>query len=322
MNIGGNITINGTITVSGGGSSVSTTTLTVSDPMIVMGSGNTSTDAVDLGFYGIYGSTGAKYAGLVRDASDSKFKLFTALGTQPTTTVDFTGATLATLSLGTVEATNVDATNFKIAGTTVLSGTTLGTAIVNSSLTSVGTLTSLSSGAITTTGTLAVNASGGITTNQTTFPLVNTTATTVNFAGAATAVNIGASSGTTTINNALSIKQVQETLNTKTGATGVVTHDWATGAVFYHSSMSANFTVNFTNLPTIADKAYGVTLVLNQGGTGYYPSAVQVNGGAATLRWANNTAPTASTNKVDMVSFTLVYTGSTWYVLGQFTNFA
>lgn len=94
---------------------------------------------------------------------------------------------------------------YYIGSNAVLNGTTLGSNIVNSSLTSVGTLTSLSSGAITTTGTLALNASGGITTNQTTFPLVNTTATTVNFAGAATALNMGASTGTTTINNNLSM---------------------------------------------------------------------------------------------------------------------
>jgi hypothetical protein len=40
-----------------------------------------------------------------------------------------------------------------------------------------------------------------MTTGSTSFDLVNTTATTVNFAGAATAVNIGASTGTTTVNN-------------------------------------------------------------------------------------------------------------------------
>lgn len=42
-----------------------------------------------------------------------------------------------------------------------------------------------------------------ITTGSSTFALVNTTATTVNFAGAATTLNIGAGSGTTTINNSL-----------------------------------------------------------------------------------------------------------------------
>jgi hypothetical protein len=52
-------------------------------------------------------------------------------------------------------------------------------------------------------GELKANSASGITTSQTTFPLVNTTATTVNFAGAATAVVIGATTGTTTVRNKL-----------------------------------------------------------------------------------------------------------------------
>jgi UDP-3-O-[3-hydroxymyristoyl] glucosamine N-acyltransferase len=44
-----------------------------------------------------------------------------------------------------------------------------------------------------------------LTTSSTTFALVNTTATTVNFAGAATALNVGAATGTTTINNGLTV---------------------------------------------------------------------------------------------------------------------
>ena len=52
------------------------------------------------------------------------------------------------------------------------------------------------------TGDVAVNG-GDITTNQTIFNLVNGTATTVNLAGAGTAVNIGAATGTTNIKNNL-----------------------------------------------------------------------------------------------------------------------
>lgn len=44
-----------------------------------------------------------------------------------------------------------------------------------------------------------------ITTGSTTFALINTTATTVNFAGAATALSIGAGTGTTTVNNNLTV---------------------------------------------------------------------------------------------------------------------
>ena len=59
-------------------------------------------------------------------------------------------------------------------------------------------------GATTLTGDIAVNG-GDITTNQTTFNLVNATATTVNFAGAATTLEIGAATGTTNINNNLDV---------------------------------------------------------------------------------------------------------------------
>lgn len=77
----------------------------------------------------------------------------------------------------------------------VITGTTLPATLVTSSLTSVGTLASL---------TVSGNATvAGLLTGATTFALVNTTATTVNFAGAATALNIGAGTGTTTVNNAL-----------------------------------------------------------------------------------------------------------------------
>lgn len=46
---------------------------------------------------------------------------------------------------------------------------------------------------------------GDLTTNQTTFNLVNTTATTVNIGGAATTVEVGSTTGTTSINHDLSV---------------------------------------------------------------------------------------------------------------------
>lgn len=319
MNVGGNITINGTITVAGGGSSVSTTTLTVSDPMIIMGSGNTG-DAVDLGFYGVYTSTGTKYAGLVRDASDGNFKLFSGLSSAPTTTVDFTSNPWANLTIGALTASSGSFSSTLSATGNFAINTNKFQVTASSGDTSVaGTLGV--TGTTTLSSTLAVNGNT-LSTTQTTFNLVNANATTVNFAGASTATSISASTGTTTINNTLSIGQVQEKLLTKTGATGTVTHDYTTGAIFYHSSMAANFTVNFTNMPTTADKAYAMTLILSQGATGYIPNAVQVNGSAVTLRWANNATPTAGTNKIDQVAFTLLYTGSTWYCTGQYTQFA
>ena len=64
------------------------------------------------------------------------------------------------------------------------------------------TALTMSGANVTVAGDVAVNG-GDITTNQTTFNLVNTTATTVNVGGAATALTIGQTSGTTTVRNNL-----------------------------------------------------------------------------------------------------------------------
>ena len=59
-------------------------------------------------------------------------------------------------------------------------------------------------GNITTSGDLALNGAD-LTTTATTFNLVNATATTVNFAGAATTLGIGAATGTTDVKNSLNV---------------------------------------------------------------------------------------------------------------------
>ena len=66
-----------------------------------------------------------------------------------------------------------------------------------------GTLGTIKAASFTTAdaGSFKANGSGGITTALTSLPLVNDTATTINFGGAATNMNIGAQSGTTTIQN-------------------------------------------------------------------------------------------------------------------------
>jgi hypothetical protein len=81
--ISGNLTVNGTVVTN------NVDTFIVEDPLIVLGTGN-STDAVDLGFYAKY--SGNTYTGLFRDSDDKKFKLFSGLTVEPTTTVNTGGA--------------------------------------------------------------------------------------------------------------------------------------------------------------------------------------------------------------------------------------
>ena len=108
LTVSGSLTVGSDLIVSGNTITMNTSTLTVEDPLIALGSNNPA-DSVDLGFYGKYvdGST-IKYAGLFRDTSDSnKWKLFTDTGNThaaPTTTVNTTsGFTLGTLVASTFE---------------------------------------------------------------------------------------------------------------------------------------------------------------------------------------------------------------------------
>lgn len=96
----GNLTVTGNLTVNGTTTEVNSTTVTVDDPMVRYADNNAA-DSVDIGFYGKYvdGST-TKYAGLVRDASDSgKFILFGNNQAEPGTTVNTSGTGHATATL-------------------------------------------------------------------------------------------------------------------------------------------------------------------------------------------------------------------------------
>jgi len=100
VTIGGDLTITGDLVINGDASTINTATLSVEDPLIVLASGNSSADSVDIGLYGLYDTSGTdKYSGLFRDASDGKWNLFKDLQTVPTTTVDktATGYTVASL---------------------------------------------------------------------------------------------------------------------------------------------------------------------------------------------------------------------------------
>lgn len=95
-----------------------------------------------------------------------------------------------TTSAASFNLVNATATTVNIAGagTTVSIGAATGTTTINNANTVV-------------TGDLAING-GDVTTSATTFNLVDATVTTLNLAGAATSVTIGATTGTATIRNA------------------------------------------------------------------------------------------------------------------------
>lgn len=97
LTLSGNLTVNGTTTT------VSSTNLEITDPLIYIGTGN-SANANDLGVVGHFDNGTYQHTGIVRDASDGKWKLFSGVATEPTGTVDFTTYTKDSLVIGALEA--------------------------------------------------------------------------------------------------------------------------------------------------------------------------------------------------------------------------
>lgn len=111
-----------------------------------------------------------------------------------------------------------------------------------------------------------------------------------------------------------------EDLNTKTGATGDVVHSCANSNIFYHSSITADFTPDFTDLAMSNGKTTETRLILDQGATGYKPVALKVNGTGSTLNWEGTVAPVASTNALDMVEMRIMMQSSAYSAIAKYSK--
>ncbi|NDB57217.1 hypothetical protein EB001_02020 [bacterium] len=173
------------------------------------------------------GTTSSELASIISDETGSGALVFSASPTLTTPTLGIASATTINKVAITTPATGstltiADGKTLTASNTLTFTGTDLssvnfstgGTVVYTSNKLSVFAATTSSelAGVIsdeTGSGALVFGTSPAITTSLTTpstnFALLNTTATTVNFAGSATTLNIGASSGITTINNDLTI---------------------------------------------------------------------------------------------------------------------
>lgn len=131
VQINSNATITGDLHVEGTTTTVDSTTVQIADPQFELastnnndGSNGVTTDAVDFGTYGNYnsdpsGTNATAYSGWFRDASDSgKFKFYTGLTSEPTTTVNTAHASYgaATLVANAFEGTHTGNTTGDLTG--------------------------------------------------------------------------------------------------------------------------------------------------------------------------------------------------------------
>lgn len=194
VGIGGDLNVAGSIFA---GSLATPANLTVSGDLTVQG-GDINITEVATNFNIKDNTSGAL---IIKEGANQYFNITTTNGSElvtfSTASVDIDldlnidGGDLttnqATFNLLNANATTVNAFG---AATTIEIGASTGTTNVNNNL----------------VVDLDLEVKGGdLTTNQTTFNLLNSTATTVNFAGAATTLEIGAATGTTNINNDLDV---------------------------------------------------------------------------------------------------------------------
>ena len=219
--VGNNLTVAANLVVNGNLTYLNTESLTVEDPLISQGAGPNGgilpvPDIKDRGaIYASYGD-GATFNQLRFngwDTSSSRFVFADDVTVNPNETVNIistgdiyfdnaiadgdiavNGGDITTNQL-TFNLVNATATTMNFAG----SATTIGVGAAGG-----GGIMTIRNDNVVMNGDLQVQG-GDLTTNQTTFNLVNTTATTVNFAGAATTVSIGATTGNSNVNNNLRV---------------------------------------------------------------------------------------------------------------------
>ena len=261
--ITGDITVSGNLTINGTATNINSTNLLVEDKNIILGDVTTPSDVTaDGGGITLKGGTDKTFNWV--DATDS----WTAS-----------------------EHIDLAADKFyKIGNTTIANSTALGTGILASSLTSLGTLSSLTLG----------GAASGITTlaagNTTITGFINVS-TTSTFTGVTThGANVAMANNVLSNPKFISYKEV---VVSNTITTNTHTIDLSLSNVFDLTLANAAITLSFSN-PPASGNAYSFTLYCKQDATGS-----RVITWPATVKYPNASTPTMSTgaNKIDIFSF-------------------
>ena len=140
--------------------------------------------------------------------------------------------------------------------------------------------------------------------------------------GVISAAAQGGSYSNITLSGTTTVQEIQEVIQTKSGATGIVTHDYSTGAIFYHTGVVSSFTVNATNVPTTSNRTTTLTLIIQQGSTNYIPSGFQINGTSYSISWSGGITPSGVANKINYVTFFIINIGGTFVAVnGQLSSY-
>jgi hypothetical protein len=125
---------------------------------------------------------------------------------------------------------------------------------------------------------------------------------------------------------------VESTTVSATAATDTINYDVGTQSILYYiNNASANWTMNFRASSTASlnslmsiGQTITVTFLATQGATGYYNSAVTIDGAAVTPKWQSGIAPNAGNiNSIDSYTYAIIKTANALFtVIASQTRYA
>lgn len=331
-----NVTIasaNGTINMSSDGTAsvvtVANTGVSISGVLSVTGnisttSGNYSTST------GSYSTTSGSYS--------------TSSGSYSTTSGNFstvTGNVTANYIIGNGSSlTSITGTN--VTGAVSLAGNLRG-GVAGGIPYQSGANTTAMLGAGTVGQVLTSNAAGAPTWSTLSTSSISNIASNINISTANGAVNtvvngttiMSVSSTGVTISGGLNststitLEGFQQTVRTiaftGSGATTAAGYDINLCTIFYHSASAANWTANFTNLPTLTgsqSRTTVLTIMVQQGANPYLPSTVTINSNPYTVKYVYGITPTGTANALDIFAFTVLQVnGAVTAVMGSYSTY-
>lgn len=233
-----------------------------------------------------------RFGGVVRDASDGVVKVFSGSTARPSGTVDFSNAGLvyAPIKAGAGDFTSLTTGNITSTSGTINLG---GTVNISSAANFTGANVTLGSG---------------------------TWSGTPTFSGAVVFSGNPSFTGTPTFTGGVRVQEMIEDIVDVTHSGNTIALDYQNGNVFFlTNTLSTNATVNVSNAPSDDGRVFTINLFITQGSTGYIPATLNINGGSATIKWPENTAPTPTSGvgKIDVFNFTIIRRSGTYTVLGN-----
>jgi hypothetical protein len=287
--VSGNLTVNGTVTT------VNSTTVNTAEKVLVISSGATTDAQANASGIQINGTTTKTFEWL-------------------TSTSAWTSSEHLNLLTGK---------QYEINGTSVLSATILGTGVITSSLTTVGTI-----GTGVWQGSIVQPTYGG--TGASTLAGANIPVTTVANTFTGTQTFSGGTGLSSIFNNIGEIVQIgNQADGTYSGSANAYL---STGSVkYYNTGVGSNWNLNITfnqssTLNSVLTVGQSVTLamLMTQGATAYYNTAIYIdNSISPTVYWQGGSAPVAgNASGIDVYNYTIIKTANNAFtVLASLSKF-